>query len=253
MTYTIIYIHKNDSEYLDDILNITSKNNKSRIILIGDENNKKYANKYNIEFYYIKDYIENFQYTHISVNTYEYEKFCFERWIILSNFIRHHNIINKIIYSDSDNAILHNIANIDIIQSYDILYLGNDAVCVPNLLICDFEFIHIIKKYILAFYDRTYNDIYNSVNTIHHLENNTLHYSDMWLVKDVINNIAKTSIIFDINYNEKGFKIINLEDYSRNNILQFNSHYNTLNHSNISNTINIHFAGNTKKYTKLFI
>jgi hypothetical protein len=95
--YTIIYIHINDSNYLDDIFNITTKNNKCRIILIGDENNKKYSTKYGIEFYNINDDREEFKYDHISVNSYEYEKFCFERWIILSNFIRKHSLVNKIV------------------------------------------------------------------------------------------------------------------------------------------------------------
>ena len=71
--HTIIYIHKNDCSYLNDVFNITSKNNNCRIILIGDEYNKKYSDKYNIEFYSIKDYTEEFNYTHISVNIYDYE------------------------------------------------------------------------------------------------------------------------------------------------------------------------------------
>ena len=250
MAYTIVYIHKNDSYYLDDIFNITTRNNNCRIILIGDENNKKYSNKYNIEFYNINDYIEDFNYTHISVNTYDYEKFCFERWIILSNFIKVHNITGKIIYSDSDNAILQNIASINIVKEYDILYLGNNEVCVPNLFISNFEVIHTIKKYIKMFYDRPYNDIHNSVN---YFENNTLHYSDMWLLRDVLSNIFKASPKFDIKYIGNDYTFLILDIYSKNNILQFNSHYKDLDHSNISNTVNIHFAGDTKQYTKLFI
>ena len=253
--HTIIYIHKNDCSYLNDVFNITSKNNNCRIILIGDEYNKKYSDKYNIEFYSIKDYTEEFNYTHISVNIYDYEKICFERWIILANFIKKHNITDKIIYCDSDNVLLKNITDVDIINNYDILYLGNDEVCVPNLLICNPDVFQIIKQYIYLFYNRSYDEIYKSIKKINHHENGILHYSDMWLVKDVFNNISKNTCIFDISYNNTKYTIINLEntENTENTENIFISNYDQIKNKNIDNIVNIHFNGNNKMYIKNYI
>lgn len=39
------------------------------------------------------------------------------------------------------------------------------------------------------------------------------------------------------------------EEYSKNNILKFNAHYRNLDHFNISNIVNIHFADDTKSFS----
>jgi hypothetical protein len=59
-------------------------------------------------------------YRHISPNKPEYESFCFERWIILRNYVKEHNLRN-VIYVDSDALIYDGIEIISEISSGKIL------------------------------------------------------------------------------------------------------------------------------------
>lgn len=111
----IFFIHKGNSWYLKYTLSqMRYFNPDSEIILLGDKSN----NKYNFVTHYdISDYtqgIEDFAaiYKHLSPNGFSYEIFCFQRWIILNNFIKKHKVEDCFFYFDSDVLVFSNIQEI---------------------------------------------------------------------------------------------------------------------------------------------
>ena len=99
----VIFIHKSNSYYLKDSLWQAKQFNK-RVILLGDETNNKYPD---IEYYNMQDYSEGAKYfASIYQNfapdyVYDYHLLCFQRWFILRDFAKAHNI-TKCFYCDSD-------------------------------------------------------------------------------------------------------------------------------------------------------
>ena len=187
MNSVIIYIHRGFSHYLDPIFAITKHYNKdTRIILIGDNDNDAVAKKYSIEHYLISDYNEEIPYHHVSVNTFSYEKFCFNRWFVLNKFINKQQI-DHFVYSDSDNMILYDINSI----KYDNAYIGNSSVVVPNIFFCNSDLLNKICNYYTELFNVEY-DIYfkRVVNTafMHYHENNKNkpHFSDMMFLRMAI-------------------------------------------------------------------
>lgn len=179
-----IYIHNGNSHYLDDIFALTRHFNKNnRIILIGDSDNYNVAIKYNIEHYLIKDYNEIIPYHHVSVNTIDYEKFCFNRWFILKNFLLVNNL-DKFVYSDSDNAILYNFNTID----YTNAFIGHSTVIVPNVFFSCNDTLQKICDYYLNLYNQNFNNFLCLIKeskyiTYHNDDINYPHFSDMMFLK----------------------------------------------------------------------
>ena len=91
MALPIIFIHKGDSFYLKYALENAKKfNPESRVILIGDK-----VTEYPkfVEYHEMYDYSSSalkFKkvYKHMSTNTEAIERFCFERWFILNEFLK---------------------------------------------------------------------------------------------------------------------------------------------------------------------
>ncbi len=108
----IFFIHRGDSWYLKYTLSqMHYFNPECEIILLGDESNNRYDF---VTHYKISDYtqeIDDFAaiYKHLSPNGYSYEIFCFQRWIILNNFVKKHKIEGSFFYFDSDVLMLSNI------------------------------------------------------------------------------------------------------------------------------------------------
>lgn len=102
--YPVVYIHKWTHKYLEISIQQSLKKNK-RVILIWDENNKKIAEKYWIEWAsFDENNINNFRkyYKHNKQNTnYEFELMCFERWFVLLEIIKKYKI-DRCLYIDSD-------------------------------------------------------------------------------------------------------------------------------------------------------
>ncbi|WP_414584591.1 hypothetical protein [Scytonema sp. PCC 10023] len=104
MSVPIVLIHRTDSDYLLYSLSQAKKvNPQSNIHLIGDPSNSHYAF---VKHYNILDYFQEAQefseyYQHLNTNPYEYEIFCFQRWLVLKNFMLI-NKIEKCFYMDSD-------------------------------------------------------------------------------------------------------------------------------------------------------
>ena len=104
----VIFIHKGDSYYLRDSL-WQAKQHNSRVILIGDVD-KKYEG---IEYHDMSPYLKEASYfkiiyQHIAENNYNYELFCFQRWFVLKEFMRVHNI-SRCFYADSDVMLYCNV------------------------------------------------------------------------------------------------------------------------------------------------
>ncbi|MFA5930742.1 MAG: hypothetical protein WC821_00350 [archaeon] len=100
----IIFIHRGDSFYLKYAFECARKYNPhSRIILLG-QGVKEIPDF--VEYYEISSFsktLKSFQkiYKHYSYNNEEIERFCIERWIILSEFLRL-NKIDNCLTLDSD-------------------------------------------------------------------------------------------------------------------------------------------------------
>ena len=251
MDIPCFYIHTSNSYYLDSIFALTRHFNKNnRIILIGDSDNYEVAKKYNIEHYLITDYNQIIPYHHVSVNTIDYEKFCFNRWFILKNFINTHNI-EKFVYSDSDNAIIYDFNSIE----YANAFLGHTTVIVPNLLFFCKETLQRICVYYLELYNLNYENflslIKNSQYMTYHNNNiNNPHFSDMMFLKMAID-------FLNINY------IFLPESRDKNTDFCYNSNINDINPKIINDKVylentnifllNIHFAGSAKTLVKEYL
>lgn len=195
----LIYVHQGDCPYLSNSFAVTRKYNPNlRIILIGDMKNKKYADPYGIEFYDLEQIPHQFNYHHISVNTVPYEEICFARWLLIDHVIRMLGL-RFVVYSDSDNVFFD---DVNTLLSYyadpNLLYLGNEEICVPNFFYAKAPVFRAIAKYIIEFYRRPPEEVLASVVKVGHHEGQHLHYSDMWLVRDVIRNLQGQDPIFKI-------------------------------------------------------
>lgn len=105
----IVFIHKNNPDYLKDTL-WQAKHFNQRVILIGDTTNNGYSD---IEHYYIAHYSKGAQsfadiYTHLNGYPYDFSLINFQRWFILQEFMEVHKI-PVCFYCDSDQMLYCNI------------------------------------------------------------------------------------------------------------------------------------------------
>lgn len=115
---SIIFVHRGNSYYLPLAISQAKKSNPSLpIILLGDESNVgiRDAEHHNIYHYFnrAKDLDRVFE--NHSTNPRSYELFCFQRWLVISEFINAHpQYKDAFLYCDTDtqlyvsvNQILH--------------------------------------------------------------------------------------------------------------------------------------------------
>ncbi|WP_301171205.1 hypothetical protein [Brevibacillus nitrificans] len=106
MSLPIVFIHRGDDEYLAYALAQAKWSNpNSPIFLLGKPVNQQFAQN-GVIHVRIDDYMgtaANFAkvYKHIHYMPFEYNLFCFQRWFILRDFMKSHNI-QKCCYLDSD-------------------------------------------------------------------------------------------------------------------------------------------------------
>lgn len=111
----IFLIHTGNSSILSYSLNqLRFSNPDSDIYLIGDESNK-YVEKYGVKHVFVKDYFSQAKefekyYSHMSPNPYGYEIFCFQRWMVLDEFVKSINYTGTLLYCDSDVLVFTNIS-----------------------------------------------------------------------------------------------------------------------------------------------
>ncbi len=124
MSIPIVFIHYGDSDYLQYSLLQAKRSNKGKdIILIGDESNNKYPF---IKHFHMNESrsMEDFAkvYKHMNFNPHDYELFCIQRWFILRDFMKNHNI-EQCYYQDSDVMLYDDIEKEDI-AGFDFGFCG---------------------------------------------------------------------------------------------------------------------------------
>ena len=88
----IIFVHTGNSNIISYALNQARKfNPDSEIILLGDESNS-WVQKHGFRHFNVSDYYgmaEKFNdvYVHMSPNPIGYERFCFQRWMVIKEFL----------------------------------------------------------------------------------------------------------------------------------------------------------------------
>lgn len=125
MSLATVIIHKGNTDYLPySLAQVKESNPQSKIYLLGDDSNKHYSF---IEHDYINKYANGTKdfaniYKHLSSNDLEFELFCFQRWIILKNFMFAKKL-NNCFCIDSDVMVYTNISKEQTkFQSFDIAF-----------------------------------------------------------------------------------------------------------------------------------
>lgn len=115
MSLPIVFMHRGDDEYLAYSLSQAMWSNPSSpILLFGKPANQKFAQN-GITHVMMDDYMGSARefakvYRHIHHMPYEYNLFCFQRWFILRDFMKVHNI-SKCCYLDSDVMLYTDVKN----------------------------------------------------------------------------------------------------------------------------------------------
>ena len=161
--YYIFIVHRGDSYYLPLCLaQARVSNPTAKILLLGDEANSgniDFYKKFNIEHVAIEEYSKSsdlFQevYIHDSPNNFSYECFCFQRWMIINEYVEHKAINGNFCCLDSD-ALLY----IDIKDIFNEMESGF-AVCDevgPQYLM--FKDAKILERYCKFIVDCFTNDV----------------------------------------------------------------------------------------------
>lgn len=99
----IVFCHRGNSEYLQySLMQARKSNPDSEIILFGDESNRCFPFVTHVLMELPPAAIEFRQrYVHLSINSFEYELFCFLRWFIILSYCLKHKI-KRCHYMDSD-------------------------------------------------------------------------------------------------------------------------------------------------------
>ena len=126
----LITIHKGNPFYLKNALHHASYyNHDSDIILLGDAANKA-LERGNIHHHLIEDYMESAnvfasKYKHMSMNQYDYELFCFQRWFIIQCYVKAHNLQEFFVF-DSDVLLYCNVTSeLKNFHNYDFILCNN--------------------------------------------------------------------------------------------------------------------------------
>lgn len=133
-TVPIIFIHKENPAYFPlpySLAQAKKSNPKSHIFLIGDS-----TNQYDfIEHYNLLNYFQEAReflrvYHHLSVNQFDYELLCFQRWFVLKEFMITHKL-ERCLYLDSDVMLYTNAtAEAQTFAEFDFtLYKGVSGHC----------------------------------------------------------------------------------------------------------------------------
>jgi hypothetical protein len=183
-----VFIHKGNQSYFDTTVEITRRYSpSSRIVILGDESNEYIAAKYHVDHFLISNFTEDIPYYHTSVNPEEYEKFCFERWIIIKNFMVSQNI-KAILHCDSDNPIFYNIEQFN----YENALLGNYTLAktvIPNVFFVTIDNLLKITSFYKELYSLEYTTFLSKIAPFATYIKNSIHYSDMYFLKHCITEL----------------------------------------------------------------
>ncbi|MFK7694095.1 hypothetical protein [Paenibacillus sp. HJGM_3] len=115
MAMPIVFIHQNYEEYLIYSLHQAKRSNpQSTVVLIGTEDNAVLGSHL-VHHTRMENFMHDARqlattYKHVSENDYNYNLFCFQRWLILREFMRHHKLA-KCCYLDSDVLLYTDVNN----------------------------------------------------------------------------------------------------------------------------------------------
>lgn len=104
MSIPIFFIHTGYSPYLEfSIRQAAISSPDSRIFLLGDHSNDRFANITHVN---MRDYFSSAKdfgdiYSHMSTNPHDYELFCIQRWFVLNEYLRDTGI-TRFFVCDSD-------------------------------------------------------------------------------------------------------------------------------------------------------
>lgn len=202
----IVYMFDRESRYTSNILTYTrSSNPKIPIVVIGPSHFQRYsAPDFSCTFVDISTLRVDlsYNYIHISPNDEAYEKSRFDRWLLLNAYIQS-SPYTRVMYSDFDNAFFTDVNNIAALKpTPTCLFVGNDYVSVPNMLLMTKTVVNTIETYIRSFYGRSAEDVSAFVSSLQANMCETLHYSDIWMLRDVLANVSKTNAKFTISCEE---------------------------------------------------
>lgn len=152
MSLPVVFIHKGNSGYLAySLAQVKASNPQSKIYLIGDSKNSHYNRI--VEHKKINRYNEGIKefaslYKHLSTNPFDYELFCFQRWIILKNFMISMGM-EKCCYLDSDVMVYTNLTEEQKkMDRFDIVFSQN-PYCISDSITpcCTFINARAIEKF----------------------------------------------------------------------------------------------------------
>lgn len=150
MSIPIIFMHYGNSDYLQySLLQAKKSNPESDVVLIGDESNNKYSfvKHANINSNLSgKEFAKIYQ--HMSLNNYEYELFCIQRWFILRDFMAEHQI-TRCYHQDSDVMLYEDIST-EKVADCDFAFCGGISGGIS--FINNFEALDGFCNFITAFY-----------------------------------------------------------------------------------------------------
>jgi hypothetical protein len=112
MNLPVIFMHTGYQDYLVHSMR-QAQLWDNKVILLGDDSNKRMQE--HVEHHLMSDYTDGTQkfsdsYQHMTTGNFEFELFCYNRWVILSNFAEQHSI-EKLVYLDSDVATFCNFSD----------------------------------------------------------------------------------------------------------------------------------------------
>lgn len=197
----IVYLFDRETYHTSNILTYTRRTNpKIPIVLLGHEGHREYVSRFNCELVLLSTLTPDlsYNYVHLSPNDPDYEKDRFDRWIVLNTYLKT-SPYNTIFYSDYDNALFTDVnAFAALAPNPTCLFVGNQYVSVPNVLLMTKTVVNTIETYIRTFYGRSTELILADVAALQEDRLDTIHYSDIWMLRDVFANLAKASPYFVI-------------------------------------------------------
>jgi hypothetical protein len=247
----IVFIHRGYHLYLQiNLKRLKYLFKNANIILLGDEENEHLKKKLNINFDYIYNYQKNddYNYYHLSVNTYDYEKFCVDRWFILRNYMIHNNV-NDCFYFDSDVFVLSaELKNYMYNLEYDAVAVGKNVI-VPTPIFFKLNGLLSLCDNIKELYTGDIKEkLLNIVSIYNSYQNGQPHISDMFFLHYflVYSNMIENVFILNSDHDSNDY-IINTNVRNlfnkRFEFSQKNRHHNV----NKKKVLSLHLQGNAKQ------
>lgn len=272
----VVILHKGNQRYVRQIVRHNQRRCKNNhIVLVGDDSNKSFS-KYFLHWNELKiSLFEKFKsnYKHLSLNDFEYELRCFERYFILYGYLKNRNM-KECIHLDSDVLLYTDFETVDF-DKYDLGYssccypvLQNECAS-PHLSFWRINVLEDFLNFIIDYYENHFDKLENiyEYNRSHNL---------LW-VSGICDMVLLTEFIRQrelryINFNERqGNKVFDHNIYVGDNYKEneyclneklhmkkvtFENgipYFTTESGNEKVQALSLHLQGETKQYCSLFI